>query len=569
MSFYPEIKYDINYARENLRWNGWGAYDHPFLLEKQMPAILKRLHAAIGIVDSRSTPSIAQERLRMPSCRLKRSQLAALERILGRGQLSTSRLDRILHSRGQSYYDLIRIRNGLLGHWVDGVAFPRNEATLLKLFRWAESNRCALVPVGGASSVVGGIEALPGKCRSVLALNLQEFRGLLSFDEESRIATFGAGAYGPLVEAALNQRGYTLGHFPQSFEYSTIGGWAAARSAGQQSMRYGKIEDLIVALRIVTPQGVIETLRAPAQAAGPDLKNALVGSEGIFGVISQVTVHIRPLPERRSYFAAYFPDFSHGLAFVREASGLGLAMARLSDAAETRMLEQLAYAGGRSGMLARVKQSLQDRFLRLIGMHSQRSLAVIGVEGERTECDALEARARKALRRHGGFFVGYGPGRSWLRGRFNMPFLRNHLMDQGIGVDTMETSVQYSKLSQLHQSVLQTLSAATRHNVSMAHVSHSYADGACLYFTTMFDIDERNPVDQWRRLKRATTESIIAAGGSLSHHHGVGADHRAWYSRTYGKHAAALLAAWKRDLDPGGILNPDKVFNRAAKGDRQ
>lgn len=562
MSYYSEIKYDIDYRPENLRWNGWGSYDHDFAMGAYLPAIEERLRQELSLsTPLPATPGVKLEELNVPGSRLPAGALRKLETIAGRGRVSTDRLHRTLFSRGQSYYDLIRIRNNKQINWVDAVVFIDTERRLHVLLDWARRNSCALVPVGGASSVVGGVEALRGRHRFVLAVNLTPMAGLLEFDELSRVAVFGAGAYGPHVEKALNERGYTLGHFPQSFEYSTIGGWAAARSAGQQSNRYGKIEEMIVAVRVVTASGDVQTMRVPAQAAGPDACALFVGSEGLFGFITQVAVRIHRLPEERRYFAAYLPDFASGAQLVRSAADLGFSMLRLSDRRETELLEALSHAAGSTSLLRRGKHKIQELVLRAAGIGDGRCLLLFGTEGDREETDRLEAQARRFLSQHRGFFGGAGPGKNWLKGRFNMPFLRNHLMDRGIGVDTMETSVEYSRLHAVHDATIEALRKAGGACAAMGHISHSYHDGACLYFTIMFAMDARDPINQWRRIKKAATDAILSHGGSLSHHHGIGADHRPWFTKAYGSQISGSLAALKREFDPAALLNPEKLFD--------
>lgn len=563
MSPYSEIKFDINYDPANLRWNGWGAEGHDFFYADRVPEIVALLAREIGVApDSFTpTPSVALEDLRMPPARLGDAALKALAGIVGKDAVFADRRMRALYSRGQSYYDLIRLRTNQFRTYTDAVVFPADEKQVVKLLAWCEKNRTAFIPCGGASSVVGGLEPIAGAQKAILTVNLQRMNCLIEVDEISGLATFEAGIFGPQIERILNDRGWTLGHFPQSFEYSTLGGWAAARSAGQQSNRYGKIEEILTAVRMVSPAGEIETLRAPAGATGPDWNQIIAGSEGLLGVITRATVKIHRLPEVRSYFAAYFPDLTRAVAFVHDAVHADFAMARISDALETRNLEILSRVVKPESFGSALKHKLQEQVLRAVGMRAGRCLVIAGFEGGAREVQGREITARELIRKHKGFYGGKSGGQNWQRGRFNMPFLRNHLFERGIGVDTLETAVTYDRVFELHDAVLKALKKSADPCLAMCHLSHSYHEGACLYFTCMFPIDGRDPIAQWKRIKTAASDAVVAAGGNISHHHGVGADHRPWFLKGLGATGAGALKALKANLDPKAILNPGKLFD--------
>ncbi|MCB1175894.1 MAG: FAD-binding oxidoreductase, partial [Leptospiraceae bacterium] len=471
--------------------------------------------------------------------------------------------ERILHSAGQSYHDLIRLRTNALKDFVDAVVYPGKVAQLQKLIKWASTKKIALVPFGGGSSVVGGLEALRGRGqRAVLSVDLTRMDHCLDLDEYSRTATFEAGIYGPRLEAWLNERGFTLGHFPQSFEYSTLGGWVAARSAGQQSNHYGKIEELLVALEMISPKGELKTLRVPAGATGPDINQIVAGSEGLLGIITKSTVHVHHLPEERRYAAALFPDLQHCVDFQRELTGssLDMAMIRVSDPEESRLFEMLANAG-KSGLAHAFKQRLARQVLKFKNINSGKCLVMLGMDVEEHTARRQDVAVRALVRRYGGFFVGRAAGEKWKQGRFNMPFLRNHLMEVSIGIDTLETATSYSNVIRLHDAVIAALRSAVPSALVMCHLSHSYHDGACLYFTIIFNMSSSDPVAQWRKLKEAANQALMKNGGNMSHHHGIGVDHKSGYQKQNTTANLSLLRAMKRELDPVGILNPGKLFD--------
>lgn len=563
--FYHEIKYDIDYSQSNLLWNAWGSRDHGFFHTERLPQVFDLLAREFGLKSAEelpATPSVAFDDLKVPESRLSDQAFQALQGIVGKDAASRDRTDRVFHSRGQSYHDLLRLRTNALKNYVDAVVWPSSEKQIEKILEWCGKQKVALVPYGGGSSVVGGVEALAGKHKQVLSLDLTRLDQLIELDEHSRLASFEAGIYGPRLEKILNDRGFTLGHFPQSFEYSTLGGWAAARSAGQQSSRYGKIEAMLTRLRVLTPAGPVETMRIPASATGPDMNQIMAGSEGLLGVISRATVRVHPLPEGRQYMGVIFPDFVSAVRFVEEAAQEhDLSMCRLSDPEETRLFEMLAQATRSPGALRKLKAAVQSLVLRAAGQGEGRCLVIAGMDGGMREVQGKEILVRRLIHKHGGFYAGEKPGLNWLKGRFNMPFLRNHLMERGVGVDTLETSTTYDRISEVHRETLGAIRLALPKSLAMAHISHSYHEGASLYFTVLFPMDTANPVQQWQKMKTAASDALLAHGGAISHHHGIGVDHRAHFQKQVGKTQLAALRALKAELDPHGLLNPGKLFD--------
>jgi alkyldihydroxyacetonephosphate synthase len=413
----------------------------------------------------------------------------------------------------------------------------------------------AVIPFGGGTSVLGGVEPLGAK--PTITLDLTRMNRLLRLDPLAQTATLEPGILGPSLEQQLNARGFTLGHFPQSFEYSSLGGWIATRSAGQNSTLYGKIEHRIESLRMTFPGGTIATPAVPAAAAGPDLNQLIAGSEGTLGVITQATVRLAPLPRRCDYRGYLFSDFEPGVEAAREVmqSGLRPAVLRLSDEPETEV--SLAMRAPPPRLMAAAEGLyLALRRIRLEGA----VLMIVGFDGDEDQVRSDWRRAQRILRRHQGSSLGHSPGRAWERSRFELPYLRDLLLDHAIMVDTLETAVTWDRYLPLYHSVRDTMAnAMDGRGLVMTHLSHAYTDGASIYWTFLARQAEGRQLEQWQQVKAAATDAILAAGGALSHHHGIGSDHRPWMPQYVGPAGVRTLTSLKQTFDPHGIMNPGKL----------
>lgn len=558
---YSEIK-QLNTRRENLRWNAWGSLDNDFFYAEHIGPLLAYIRRGLTMQDT-VTPSLRIADLRLPESKIKGTSLSGLQRIFSKNRVKTDLHERVIHSAGRSYFDVMRLRMNLLKSYTDAVVYPETEAEIQKLLALAVRNNWAVVPYGGGSSVVGGVEAVSGGKKAVITVDMTRMNRLIGLNPMNATATFEAGVYGPDLELALGKQGWTLGHFPQSFEYSTLGGWVAARSAGQQSSRYGKIEEIVSSIRMITPGGILETGHFPAGATGPDFNQMICGSEGTLGIISSVTVKLHPVPERRDYCGFLFPTFARGLDFIRTANqdGVGVSTLRLSDEEETRLLEAFGriVEHGKTHPAKRfLKDSIQNIVLQASGLSESKCIVIAGADG--IDSGHAISQLKKIASQLGGLYAGKGPGQRWLKGRFNMPFLRNYLMEYGIGVDTMETAVPYDRCVDVRSAVLEAMKRSIPDSLRMCHASHSYLDGACLYFTVIFPLDVTRPADQWHELKRAVSDAILAHGGNISHHHGIGTDHREHFRRQIGPQILNTLSVLKKTMDPRGILNPGKLM---------
>ncbi|EMJ96976.1 MULTISPECIES: FAD-binding oxidoreductase [unclassified Leptospira] len=562
--FYHELNPKIDYSRSNLRWNAWGANDQDFGRKAQMPEILKLLQREFKLDSIRETPAVSLKDIKIPNSKLSPNDIKNLSAIVGKNNFKNDRYERVFHSAGRSYYDVLRLHFNTLKSFVDGVVYPKKDSEIIKILEYCSKNKITVIPFGGGSSVVGGVEVLKGKGqKAVISLDMTEMKELVSFDPISMTATFQAGIYGPKLEYGLNLKGYTLGHFPQSFEYSTLGGWVAARSAGQQSNRYGKIEEILSAVKLISPKGTVETLRAPASSIGPDWNQIIAGSEGLLGIISEVTVKIHKIPETRKYFGLVFPDLLSSINFIRKTNQeeIKTSMMRLSDANETRLYEYLGELGKTNTPIRKFKKFLQNSYLRAAGIRDNKCVILVGLDGSRQEVDHSFQGLKKLWKKGGAIYAGEKLGQNWIHSRYNMPFLRNHVMQHGMGVDTMETSSTYDKLEDLHKAGIESLQNSIPGSIAMCHLSHSYHEGACLYYTILFPMDAKKPEDQWLKMKRAVSDTFTSFKVPISHHHGVGFDHKKWYESSLGKPGIEALNGLKKVLDQKEILNPGKLFH--------
>jgi alkyldihydroxyacetonephosphate synthase len=470
--------------------------------------------------------------------------------------VSVDPVDRIRHARGQSLPDWIALRSGRIGRAPDGVTRPGSNGDVRSLLDAAARHGNSLIPYGGGTSVVGGVTPDPDDDRAVVSVVMERRAGLMAFDERSGLATFGAGTTGPGIEAALVPSGLTLGHFPQSWEQSTVGGWVAARSAGQQSMGFGRIEDLFAGGHIEAPAGAVDLPPHPAAAAGPDLRQLVLGSEGRFGIVTDAVLRVVPKPRVEAIPAWFLGEWPRAVEAVREIARarLPLAMVRLSMPIETATT--LALAGE-----SRSLRALRG-YLRFRRIGPEPCLLLIAASGDERLVELAVREAGAIVRRHGGSGVGGGPGRQWLRYRYRAPDLRDALWELGYAVDTLETAVDWADLPNLAADLGRTL----RHGLdergervhAFSHLSHVYPSGSSLYATYIFRIavDPDETLDRWHALKTAASDAIVRHGGTISHQHGVGRDHRPWLATEKGELGLDMIESVRRRLDPEGLMNP-------------
>jgi len=541
-------------SHPSMRWWGWGVDADAHGLPAHAEGFLAE---ATGVTGALLQP-VALEQVQVPASTLGESERARLAAIVGAEHVREDHSERVLHAAGKGYPDLVLLRSGRPEGAPDAVVHPADHDQVRAVLQACAERSLAVVPFGGGTSVVGGVAPLRGSHNAVVCLDLGRLSGLIDLDERSMTARVGAGTRGPQLEGLLAPRGLTLGHFPQSYEYVSLGGCVATRSAGQASTGYGAIEKMVLGLRLAAPAAEISLPPLPASAAGPGLRQLLVGSEGTLGVISEVSLRLREKPACRRYEGLFFADFGAGQEALRAlARDHALPdVARLSDEAETGMSLALAGSGGVKGLLG-------DAYLRLRGYRGG-CLAIMVFEGSEYEVALRHRRAQRILRRHGALSLGSSPGRSWERGRFGAPYLRDDLLSRGVMVETLETATQWSRLDELHRGVTKAiereLAAQGTPGLVMCHVSHVYETGASLYFTFIAAQRQGAEIEQWQALKRAAGDAILAGGGTITHHHAVGRDHVPWMEREVGPGGLEALRAVKERLDPAGIMNPGKLL---------
>lgn len=526
------------------RWNGWGNINTDYPLPDSARAYLVSL---FGSLDPAPDADLGTVLRSVPASRLPAHPL-----------VDASAMERLTHARGQSTPDWVALRSGRIPAFPDGVAYPTSEDQVRDLLAYARKAGAIVIPYGGGTSVVGHINA-PRSDAPVLTLSLEKMTRLLDLDETSRTANFEAGVPGPELERVLHQYGYTLGHFPQSHEYSTLGGWIASRSSGQQSYYYGRIEQLFAGGRMETPRGTLELPHFPASAAGIDVREMVLGSEGRMGVITSAKVRVSRVPEAEEFYGVFFPTWEQGAEAVRQIAQerTPVSMLRLSNPVET---ETTLILSGKSWVPAATKG------LSLIGYGPGRCLLVFGATGTAAHVRRTRAQASAICRKYGGLFVGTAVGHTWEKARFYSPYLRNTLWEVGVAVDTLETALPWSQVPEASQAIPASISAAMEgmgekvH--AFAHLSHIYRDGASIYTTFLFrrtqDPDEL--LARWQAMKHAASLTIQKFGGTITHQHGVGADHAPYLPVEKGALGMDALRAVCKSFDPDGMMNPGKLF---------
>jgi alkyldihydroxyacetonephosphate synthase len=536
--------------RRDTKWWGWGAEDHRPSIDS---GSLKLLGEQLGELKAWQRPA-SIDAVEVPAAELLP---AGIESAVGAANVLDGHEDRVRHATGSGYVDLARLRSGRLEGAPDAIVVPGSAEEIATVLEVCAREGVAVVPFGGGTSVVGGVEPLRGGHGRLISLDLTRLRGV-EVDRTSLTATLGAGLRGPEAEDVLRAAGFTLGHFPQSFEYATIGGFAATRSAGQASSGYGRFDELVTSIRMLAPAGELRTLATPHTAAGPSLRELAIGSEGVLGVIPDVTVRIRPTPKSARYETWIAESWEAGCAAVRTlAQEEALPdVIRVSDEQETRFSLALSGPSGAAG-------AAFGAYLKLRG-RTGGCLIVAGIESEPETAARRRNRVARRLRDAGAVYLGQAGGRAWKRGRYEGPYLRDALMDAGAMVDTLETSHIWSRLGELYAAVRDAiddaLAALETPGIVLCHLSHAYPDGASLYYTFVSRRRPGSEVEQWRIVKAAACEAIVGAGGTITHHHAIGRDHLPYMEAEVGALGIEVLRAAKERLDPAGILNPGKLI---------
>ena len=527
-----QIFWGVNFMR---RWNGWGDDATEMALPKSAGQFLAQL---LGDAKPLKDADLACVCAQVPPTRLPEHPMVI-----------TKAEDRVRHARGQSLPDWLAMRSGEFGVFPDGVAYPENAEHVAELLAWAKTHNVEVIPYGGGTSVAGHITPKASE-RAILTVSMAHMNQLLHLDTQSNIATFGAGTPGPMVEAQLRAKGYTLGHFPQSFELSTIGGWVASRSSGQQSLRYGRIEQLFAGGNMETFEGSLDIPTFPASSAGPDLREVALGSEGRFGIITEVKVRVSPVADKESFFVTFFPNWDAAKSFCRDAAQqrIGLSMLRVSNAVETQT--QLKLAGHESAI------GWLEKYLAWRGCGEEKCMLTFGITGSSAQFGFVKRQIGKITRKYKGVGTGTMLGKRWQTNRFRLPYLREALWLKGYAIDTLETSTDWQNVNSLQDKVEASLRDGLKEEGEPVHVfthlSHVYSQGCSLYTTYLYRCADSYDETwrRWQKLKHHASETIVNNHGTISHQHGVGRDHAPYMPVEKGEQGMELIENLCRHFDP-------------------
>ncbi|GAB4222765.1 MAG: FAD-binding oxidoreductase [Gammaproteobacteria bacterium] len=547
------------------KWWGWGIIDKSFEVHNK-PSFWPFVTEKLGVDPQRDYHPWQLPNLEMSEPILNHDFVNAIKKIFDANQFNYDKTTRIAHAFGKSYRDLYRARTGAFPRIPDMVIYPHNHQQVVQLMELANQYRIILIPFGGGTNIVGAVEACPTSNTMVLTVNLRRMNKLLHIDPYTQSAVMQAGMLGPEIEQALNPHGFTLGHFPDSFEFSTLGGWIATRSAGMQSDKFGNIEDMTIALKIVTPKGVIISQCVPRQAAGPDFKQLMIGSEGCFGIITEATMQITPL-RHQQFRGLFFKNFELGISAIQEYMtnpAFNITMLRLSNEIETAL--GLAMQPKSAGLKHVIQKAFKHyvKYTKNIELPNA-ALMMIGLTGTPHEIHISHQRLMKTFKKYQVVDLGEKIGKRWSKTKYDYPYLRDYLMDYGLIIDVTETSINWSNVEGLYQHVKTQFSAYLsqsghpQHYLG-CHVSHSYHTGACLYFTFAFCGSSGDELAQYLAAKHKIVSLIVEYGGALSHHHAIGYEHLPWYQDYIGKPCSDLLTYIKNYIDPVNLCNPGKLL---------
>ena len=544
------------------RWNGWGDEKNNFGFELTKTS-QDYIENILG--KSKALPEITLDEAiaKVPKSRAPQHKL-----------INTDAEIRVRHCRGQSIPDWLATHSGDFGTFPDGVALPSTTIEVQELLQFAKQENLVLIPYGGGTSVCGHINPEENE-RPIITVALTNMNKLIAFDQESQIATFGAGTLGPDVERQLSEHGYTLGHFPQSWELSTIGGWVASRSSGQQSLRYGRIEKMFAGGTIETLQGTLHIPTFPASSAGPDVREMILGSEGRMGIITEVKMRVTKIAEQENFYVAFFPSWQAGIEATRDIvqNGTQLSMMRLSNEVETASHLKLA---GHDTAVSFLEKYLNLRGIpkgdKSTGIADQKTMFTFGITGSKAQCKSALKITKQFIREHKGVYIGTALGKHWEHSRFRSPYLRQGFWDAGIIVDTMETCVDWVDVPVAVAGLEADIANALKDNTNVkqntdekihvfTHLSHFYGQGCSVYTTYLFRMDDDydKTMQRWLKLKTAGAKAIVKHGGTISHQHGVGKDHAPYLMAEKGELGIKAIKTLCQTFDPEQQMNPGKL----------
>ena len=548
----------------HMKWWGWGHEDVSFS-DADKPKLWPYLSGELGLEQVEPTPPVKFDDVHLPAVKENVPFVAALRDALSDDQFSVDKKDRLIHAAGKAFRDLFRLRRGQVDFAPDLVVYPASEADVVAIVKAAHGHNAVLIPFGGGTNIAGCIEPKDRDGRFIVSLDMCRMHRVLEVDKKSLLARIEAGVYGPHMEEQLEAEGVTLGHFPDSFVHSTLGGWVATRSAGMQSDKYGKIEDMVIALRMVTPSGTIVTRTVPNTSNGIDVRSLCVGSEGILGVITEVTVQVHRVPEYKMFEGWLFPDFESGIHAIHECMRHGTmpVITRLNDPGKTAL--SAAFKKVESPLKQKIGAAMKWYLRNIKGIDfSKCCMMTTAYEGDYDTFHMQRRESAHVFRKHGGVNLGEGPGNSFKEAKYDFPHVRDYLMDRGVMGDVSETSTTWDNLHNLYTKTLANIQKAIRDTGADpwvgCHISHNYHTGASLYFTFGCRQIKGRELDQYLYIKKAAEDSFLQNGGTVSHHHAVGTEHLPWIEADLSPTGLKAVRAIKDGLDPKSVMNPGKIL---------
>jgi len=553
-----------------MKWWGWGDPQKTFPMEDK-PNLWSWVCNILALQDkNKISEPVSREQVILSEANINQEFLSEIISKLEANQIYTSDDERLEHAYGKSYADLFYARKGIIKKAPDIIIYPRSHDDVEFIMKSAQVHNVCVIPFGGGTNIVGGVDprdqTMTSKgMRCIVSLDMKQMDKVISIDTQSQTALIQAGALGPILESQLSEKGWSLGHYPDSFEFSTLGGWLATRSAGMQSDAYGKIEDMLVSLKMVTPTGTVITRTTPASSAGPDLNRFIVGSEGILGVITEATMRIHKSPEVKDYRGFLFPSFEKGVEAIKECIDKNWipSMIRLQDEFESQLAFNMK--SPKKGFEALIQKQVK-KFLLATG-YQKPCIMIVGFEGDLKNTQVISQEAVKILKKHRAFSLGKSVGKTWSKDKFNIPYLRDYMMDYAVMVDVAETAAVWSKLLNVYHKTIEEMKKrfaeednGTGTGYIGCHISHTYHTGACLYFTYATKQNPNKEMEQYYGYKKLITDTFLKNGATLTHHHAVGYEHSPWMETEVSATGLKALKAVKDVLDPKNICNPGKVL---------
>jgi alkyldihydroxyacetonephosphate synthase len=553
----------MSYEPRHMKWWGWGYEDAEFRASRH-PHFWPYARSVLDIEsDVFSRHEWKLESIELPEALADEPFLAKLRTGLAPCQITDDAKERVIHAYGKGFRDLFRLRHGIAAGAPDLIVYPESERDVCLTLRAAAERDVVLIPFGGGSNIAGCLERMDAR-RMCVSLDMRRMRRVVAVDKRALTAQIEAGVFGPDLEQQLGADGMTLGHFPDSFLHSTLGGWIATRSAGMQTDKYGKIEDMVIAVRMVTPEGVLQTRVVPKSSNGIDVNHLCIGSEGTLGIITEATMRVHAVPEWRQVRSYLFPEFEGGIdaMFQCVSQECTPAMVRLNDPDKTAL--SLAFRPPVSGF-GKIAGSLFKTYLRAKGVAQPRAcLMLIALEGSPRGGSRRFEQVETIYKKCGAIGLGAGAGRSFEATKYDFPHIRDFLLDRDVTTDVSETATVWSNIARLYQGTSAVLRAAISesgvHPWTGCHISHTYPCGASLYFTFGFRQKPGREMEQYLRVKRGVQQSFIDHGATLSHHHAVGTEHLPWLAADISPVGVQAVAAIKHRLDPTNILNPGRLL---------